>query len=107
MTPPLTLLTVAIVAWRQYGQHPWIVASLGVGSRSGSFCDLACRPVTSTNLRVRDDPTDPSFREELPIVGLGTAVSFPSADEAQRAALKDVIDALVAGGGKLIDTASV
>ena len=49
----------------------------------------------------------PHSGEQLPIVGLGTAVSFPSADESQRAALKDVIDALVAGGGKLIDTASV
>ena len=33
----------------------------------------------------------PHSGEELPIVGLGTAVSFPSADESQRAALKDVI----------------
>ena len=49
----------------------------------------------------------PHSGEELPIVGLGTAVSFPSANESQRAALKEVIDALVAGGGKLIDTASV
>jgi len=49
----------------------------------------------------------PHSGEQLPIVGLGTAVSFPSADESQRAGLKDVIDALVAGGGKLIDTASV
>jgi hypothetical protein len=49
----------------------------------------------------------PHSGEQLPIVGLGTAVSFPSADESQRAALKGVIDALVAGGGKLIDTASV
>ena len=49
----------------------------------------------------------PHSGEQLPVVGLGTAVSFPSADESQRAALKDVIDALVAGGGKLIDTASV
>lgn len=49
----------------------------------------------------------PHSGEPLPIVGLGTAVSFPSANESQRARLKDVIDALVAGGGKLIDTASV
>jgi aryl-alcohol dehydrogenase-like predicted oxidoreductase len=49
----------------------------------------------------------PHSGEQVPIVGLGTAVSFPSANESQRAALKDVIDALVAGGGKLIDTASV
>jgi hypothetical protein len=47
----------------------------------------------------------PHSGEQLPIVGLGTAV--PSANESQRAGLKDVIDALVAGGGKLIDTASV
>ena len=49
----------------------------------------------------------PHSGEQLPIVGLGTAVSFPSANQSQRAGLKDVIDALVAGGGKLIDTASV
>jgi len=49
----------------------------------------------------------PHSGEKLPVVGLGTAVSFPSAGESQRATLKGVIDALVAGGGKLIDTASV
>jgi len=48
----------------------------------------------------------PHSGEQLPVVGLGTAVSFPSAGEAQRGALKGVIDALVAGGGKLIDTGS-
>jgi len=48
----------------------------------------------------------PHSGEQLPVVGLGTAVSFPSADEAQRQSLKAVIDALVAGGGRLIDTAS-
>jgi len=49
----------------------------------------------------------PHSGEKLPVVGLGTAVSFPSADEAQRQALRGVIGALVAEGGKLIDTASV
>jgi aryl-alcohol dehydrogenase-like predicted oxidoreductase len=48
----------------------------------------------------------PHSGEQLPVVGLGTAVSFPSADESKRQTLKGVIDALVAGGGKLIDTAS-
>ena len=48
----------------------------------------------------------PHSGEQLPIVGLGTAVSFPSADEAQADALAKVIDALIAGGGKLIDTGS-
>jgi aryl-alcohol dehydrogenase-like predicted oxidoreductase len=49
----------------------------------------------------------PHSGEQLPIVGLGTAVSFPSADKSKQEALKKVIDALTAGGGKLIDTASV
>jgi aryl-alcohol dehydrogenase-like predicted oxidoreductase len=48
----------------------------------------------------------PHSGEQLPVVGLGTAVSFPSANQAQRQALAGVIDALIAGGGKLIDTAS-
>jgi aryl-alcohol dehydrogenase-like predicted oxidoreductase len=48
----------------------------------------------------------PHSGEQLPVVGLGTAVSFPSASQAQRQALEGVIDALIAGGGKLIDTAS-
>lgn len=48
----------------------------------------------------------PHSGEPLPVVGLGTAVSFPSANEAQRQVLAKVIDALIGGGGKLIDTAS-
>jgi hypothetical protein len=49
----------------------------------------------------------PHSGEQLPVVGLGTAVSFPSADRTQREALKRVIEALIGGGAKLIDTASV
>ena len=49
----------------------------------------------------------PHSGEQVPIVGLGTAVSFPSADETQRKVLTGVLDALVSGGGRLIDTASV
>jgi aryl-alcohol dehydrogenase-like predicted oxidoreductase len=49
----------------------------------------------------------PHSGEQLPVVGLGTAVSFPSADEGKRDTLAKVVDALIAGGGKLIDTASV
>ncbi|HEY1545320.1 MAG TPA: aldo/keto reductase [Xanthobacteraceae bacterium] len=48
----------------------------------------------------------PHSGEKLPAVGLGTAVSFPAADQRQVAALSDVVDALLAGGGKLVDTAS-
>ena len=48
----------------------------------------------------------PHSGEPLPLVGLGTAVSFPEAKPEQADALKKVIDALIAGGAKLIDTAS-
>jgi len=48
----------------------------------------------------------PHSGEQLPVIGLGTAVAFPSANEAQRQVLAKVIDALIEGGGKLIDTAS-
>ena len=64
---------------------------------------LVGRSQAQTNESVMTRPI-PHSGEQLPIVGLGTAVSFPSANESQRAGLKDVIDALVAGGGKLIDT---
>src|ERR1700681_3508661 len=64
--------------------------------------------------RVNAQPAEPLMArpiphsgEQLPIIGLGTAVSFPSADASQRAKLAGVVDALIAGGGKLIDTASV
>jgi aryl-alcohol dehydrogenase-like predicted oxidoreductase len=48
----------------------------------------------------------PHSGEQLPVVGLGTAVSFPSADQSKQDELKKVIDALIEGGGKLIDTGS-
>lgn len=64
--------------------------------------------------RVNAQPVDPIMTrpiphsgEQLPVVGLGTAVSFPSADASQRVELAAVVDALITGGGKLIDTASV
>src|SRR5690348_18151885 len=48
----------------------------------------------------------PHSGEQLPVVGLGTAVSFPSADSSKKDALKTVVDALIDGGARLIDTAS-
>jgi aryl-alcohol dehydrogenase-like predicted oxidoreductase len=48
----------------------------------------------------------PHSGETLPVIGLGTAVAYNIGDDAaQRAARAAVIRALVAGGGKLIDTA--
>jgi aryl-alcohol dehydrogenase-like predicted oxidoreductase len=49
----------------------------------------------------------PHGGERLPIVGIGTAVIFDFGSDADRfAARREVIRALVAGGGRLIDTAA-
>ncbi len=49
----------------------------------------------------------PSSGEPLPIVGVGTAIVFDfESDPAKYAARRQVLHNLVAGGGKLIDTAS-
>src|SRR5687768_3839646 len=49
----------------------------------------------------------PSSGERLPIVGIGTAVIFDyQNDPAKQAARKEVISTLIAGGGRLIDTAA-
>jgi len=72
---------------------------------AASATRLAGGAAAQTQLSLITRPI-PHSGEQLPVVGLGTAVSFPSADESKRQALKGVIDALVAGGGKLIDTAS-
>ena len=78
-----------------------LAASLGI---SASWLARSAQAQVIEPLLTR---TIPHSGEQLPIVGLGTAVSFPSADETQRKVLKGVLDALVSGGGKLIDTASV
>ena len=49
----------------------------------------------------------PSTGERLPVVGLGTAQVFDNDSETTRAAATQVVQALVAGGGSLIDTSSV
>ena len=49
----------------------------------------------------------PSSGEMVPVVGVGTARVFNVGDDKERRAeIRKVIEALVAGGGKLIDTAS-
>jgi aryl-alcohol dehydrogenase-like predicted oxidoreductase len=49
----------------------------------------------------------PSSGERLPAVGLGTAQVFNANDEATQQKAAAVLQALVAGGGSLVDTASV
>ena len=47
----------------------------------------------------------PSSGEELPVIGLGTSGPFEvGAAEAERAPLREVLQAFFAGGGRLIDT---
>ena len=48
----------------------------------------------------------PSSGERVPVVGLGTASVFDVVGEATRGKAKAVIQALVANGGRIIDTAS-
>jgi aryl-alcohol dehydrogenase-like predicted oxidoreductase len=48
----------------------------------------------------------PSSGERLPAVGLGTAQVFDRADDATRQKAAAVLQALIANGGRLIDTAS-
>ena len=49
----------------------------------------------------------PSSGERLPAVGLGTAQVFNTNDEATRQKAAVVLQALIAGGGRLVDTSSV
>jgi predicted aldo/keto reductase-like oxidoreductase len=48
----------------------------------------------------------PSSGERVPAVGLGTARIFDTANEATRSKAAAVVQALVANGGRIIDTAS-
>jgi aryl-alcohol dehydrogenase-like predicted oxidoreductase len=48
----------------------------------------------------------PSSDERIPAVGLGTAYVFDQDDETTRSKAAAVIQALISGGGRLIDTAS-
>lgn len=49
----------------------------------------------------------PSSGEHLPAVGLGTAQVFDTNDEPTRQKAAAVLQALIAGGGRLVDTSSV
>jgi hypothetical protein len=49
----------------------------------------------------------PGSGERLPAVGLGTAQVFDTNDEATRQKAAAVLQALIAGGGRLVDTSSV
>jgi aryl-alcohol dehydrogenase-like predicted oxidoreductase len=65
---------------------------------------LAPRALAQTALLARSIP---SSGELLPAVGLGTAQVFNTNDESAREKAAAVLRALIAGGGRLVDTASV
>jgi len=76
-----------------------------------SFAALASLGRFANPARAADEPLTtrpiPHSGERLPIVGIGTAVIFDYENDAgKQAARRDVIRTLVAGGGKLIDTAA-
>lgn len=70
----------------------------------------AALPLTARAAATAEEPIKtrpiPHSGEQLPIVGIGTAVIFDFENDAAKSAeRRRVIEALVAGGGKLIDTA--
>ena len=71
---------------------------------AGGAAMLALPALAETALLARPIP---SSGELLPAVGLGTAQVFDTNDGATRQKASGVLQALVAGGGRLVDTASV
>jgi aryl-alcohol dehydrogenase-like predicted oxidoreductase len=71
---------------------------------AGSAAMMALPALAETTLLARPIP---SSGEQLPAVGLGTAQVFDTNDDATRQKAAGVLQALVAGGGRLVDTASV
>jgi diketogulonate reductase-like aldo/keto reductase len=77
------------------------IIALGAGAAAGAMLAPA-----SAQASILGRPI-PSSGEMLPVIGLGTARVFNVGDDAEkRAEVRKVIEALVAGGGKLIDTAA-
>ena len=76
------------------------------------FCALAAAPWLAATAWAQSGEMPlltraiPSSGERLRVVGLGTANVFDSDDEKTRRAAAQVIEALLGGGGRLIDTAS-
>jgi aryl-alcohol dehydrogenase-like predicted oxidoreductase len=66
---------------------------------------LLARPVVAQTDSLLMRPI-PGSGELVPAVGLGTARIFDNANEATRAKAAAVVQALVANGGRIIDTAS-
>jgi aryl-alcohol dehydrogenase-like predicted oxidoreductase len=67
---------------------------------------LVAPPVLAQTVAALITRAIPSSGERLPAVGLGTAVVFDTNDEATRQKAAAVLQAMIANGGCLVDTAS-
>jgi aryl-alcohol dehydrogenase-like predicted oxidoreductase len=82
--------------------------ALALAGRLGAAAALGIAPVRVATAQAKTLLTRPIPRtgERLPVVGLGTAIVFDiGSDAAQRAERRAVIETLLQGGARLIDTA--
>lgn len=76
------------------------------GAAAGTISCWTPLLAQTTNVPIRTRPI-PHSGEMLPVVGVGSAIVFDVGnDAAKRGGVRKVIETLVAGGGKLIDTGS-
>ncbi|MBI1991267.1 MAG: aldo/keto reductase, partial [Betaproteobacteria bacterium] len=81
------------------------VLAAGAGAALAAVLARFPRPVWAAEEPLRTRPI-PHSGEQLPIVGIGTAVIYDfENDAAKYAERREVIRTFVAGGGRLIDTA--
>jgi aryl-alcohol dehydrogenase-like predicted oxidoreductase len=83
-----------------------VIATAGVGATLGLLSRIAPAGAQNKEAPILKRPI-PHSGEMLPVVGVGTSQVFQiGTDAKERAERRAVIEALVAGGGSLIDTAS-
>jgi len=83
-----------------------LIAAVGAGTALGALSRIAPAIAQNKDAPILTKPI-PHGGEMLPVVGLGTSIVFQiGTDPAERAQRRAVIEAMVAGGGSLIDTAS-
>jgi aryl-alcohol dehydrogenase-like predicted oxidoreductase len=85
----------------QLSRRAMIAASTVLGFAS----EVPCRPAAAQAAAAQLSRRIPRSGEALPVIGFGTANSWGSGDPSERPVQTAVIRALIAGGGKLIDTA--
>src|SRR5262249_40928561 len=76
--------------------------SIGLGAAALLPSLAAAQPATGSVIT----KLIPGTGEAIPPVGLGTASVFDNVDEGTTRAAQQVVEALISGGGHLIDTAS-